>query len=359
MWIENLTVEHCRLLGNVQLYFSPNLNIIVGENASGKTSLLEALSLLSLGRSFRTSHISDVISYQQESLLVAAKINNNELTTQIGIKKSKQKTKIRINQQNIFSQAELSLQLPITVIHPGSIDLITGSPKLRRSYLDWIAFYLYDDFHKEWKKYQHILKQRNSCLKSIKYRSSLAKWTEELIKLQPQINNYRQKALEILKIEWIEITKSLFSNIEFNITFKSGFPDNINLSEESLILYYKERESYDIKIKRTSGGVHRADFKIMMNNTLAVESASRGQLKLLAISLLLAQSKTINKKNNTKGVLLIDDLAAELDTNNRDKLLDYLGTLNQQLIVTMTKKSKIPNLKYKVFHVKHGEITEQ
>lgn len=359
MWIENITVEHCRLLDNVQLELSPHLNVIVGENASGKTSLLEALSLLSSGRSFRTSHISEVISYEQEYLLVAAKINNGNETSQIGIQKNKKKTKIRINKKNIFSQAELSLQLPITVIHPGSIDLITGSPKLRRSYLDWIAFYLYDDFHQQWKKYQHILKQRNSCLKNTKYRSSLDKWTEELITLQPQINEYRKKSLTILKNEWLKIAKQLFSDISFNIIFKSGFPDNIDLSKQSLEAYYKERENYDIKIQRTSGGVHRADFKIMMDNKFAVEFASRGQLKLLAISLLLAQSKTINNKNENKGVLLIDDLAAELDTKNRDRLLDYLSKLQQQLIVTMTKKTKIPVLEHKVFHVKHGCINSE
>ena len=357
MWIENITVEHCRSLDNVQIELSPHLNVIVGENASGKTSLLEALSLLSSGRSFRTSHITDVISYGQESLLVAAKINSDDLSVQIGIQKNKLKTKIRINHQNVFSQAELSLQLPITVIHPGSIDLITGSPKLRRSYLDWIAFYLYDDFHHYWKQYQHILKQRNSCLKNSKYQSSLDKWTEELIELQPKINEYRCNALKVLKEEWLTITQQLFSHIEFDIKYKSGFPDNIDLSRESLSTYYKERRNYDIKIQRTSGGVHRADFKLTMNDKLAVETASRGQLKLLAISLLLAQSKTINKKNNKKGVLLIDDLAAELDTNNRDKLLDYLSTLNQQLIVTMTRKSKIPELDHKVFHVKHGVIS--
>ena len=359
MWIEKLTVENCRLLKKVNISFSPKLNILVGDNASGKTSLLEALSLLSSGRSFRTSHISDVITHENESILVSAKTHSIDSSAQLGIQKSKNKSKIRINKKNIFSQAELSLHLPITVIHPNSIELITGSPKLRRAYIDWMAFYLYPDFHEKWKKYQHVLRQRNICLKSNKHRRSLNKWTEELIILQPYINEYRSNALNALKTEWIEITNHLFKNINFDIFYKTGFPENTPLDNESLFNYYTERESYDIKIQRTSGGVHRADFKLLMDNKLAVETASRGQLKLLAISLLLAQSRTINNINKEKGILLIDDLAAELDNHNKQKLLDYLSTLNQQLIVTMTKASKYPDLEFKMFHVKHGDITEQ
>jgi len=358
MWIENLIVKDCRLLNKVNIKFSPHLNVIVGENASGKTSLLESLSLLSSGRSFRTSHITDVISYESESILVSAKIQSETDSSQIGIQKNKNKTKIRINQQNVFSQAELSLHLPITVIHPGSIDLITGSPKLRRAYLDWIAFYLYPDFHSKWKTYQHILKQRNICLKNRKHRQSLQKWTLELIELQPQINDYRVSALEVLKKSWLNITDQLFTDIEFDIEFKSGFPDNIKLDHESLSQYYSSRQDYDLRIQRTSGGVHRADFRLIMNKKAAVDIASRGQLKLLAISLLLAQSLSINNKKSEKGILLIDDLAAELDSKNKEKLLDYLSTLQQQLIVTMTKLSKLPVLDNKVFHVKHGEFRE-
>ena len=181
MWIKNITINNCRSLKSVSLELSSDLNMIVGPNASGKTSLLEALNILSKGRSFRTSHIDEVITETKESVLISAAIvDNGELkhegkpkvkktTSQIGIEKSKTKTKIRINKQDVYTQAELSSHLPITVIHPNSIDLITGSPAVRRSYLDWIAFYIYPDFLKQWKKYQHILRQRNICLKSPKH----------------------------------------------------------------------------------------------------------------------------------------------------------------------------------------------
>ena len=359
MWLQNITIKNCRSLLNVELELSSNLNIIVGENASGKTSFLEALTLLSSGRSFRTTHISDVISYNKEAVLVSAKVfDNNNLQSQIGLQKNKNKTTIRINKNNVFTQAELSLHLPLTIIHPGSIDLITGPPTQRRSFIDWIAFYQFPSFHEKWKKYQHILKQRNICLKEFKYRSSLNKWTEELVLLQPLINDYRIDALNLLKIEWAKILKFLFTDIKFDLIFKSGFPDSLDITINNLLKYYKEREEYDIKIQRTSGGVHRADFKIIMGDRLATEIASRGQLKLLAISLLLAKNAVICDSESKKGVLLIDDLAAELDNKNKALLLNYLSSLNQQLIITMTNQYDISNLDHKVFHVKHGDIIQ-
>ena len=358
MWIDNLNVNHCRLLDGINIVLSKDLNIILGENASGKTSLLESLSLLSSGKSFRTSHINNVISHNESSILVSARLNFENKQSQIGIEKSSAKTIIRINKQDIYSQAALSRHLPITIIHPESIELITGGPSHRRSYIDWITFYLYPEFHHEWKKYRHILKQRNLCLKEPKHRYALAKWTDELIELQPCITAYRIQALNKLNIELKTVSKEILGDNSVNLIFSNGFPTDIELDKNSLKNHYLQKEEYDLKLKRTSSGVHRADIKIMLDNKPAIHAASRGQLKLLAITLLLAQSTTINIGNVEKGIIAIDDLAAELDTDNKMNLLHYLSTLNQQLIITTTKKIEFENIPSKLFHVKHGVFTE-
>lgn len=365
MWIQSITIEHCRLLASVALELSPKLNLIVGPNASGKTSLLEALYILSKGRSFRTSHINEVISTNKQSVLVAANIsdpnkhNTKKSNTRIGIEKSKKKTKIRINKQDIYTQAELSAHLPITVIHPNSVDLITGSPSQRRAFLDWIAFYLYPDFLDKWKTYQHILKQRNFCLKDPQHRYGLEKWTEALIELQPTIIHYRQSVIERLQPILDETVSALLKDISVSLAFKTGFPKDVELDHDSLLAFYTSRQAYDCKINRTSAGSHRADFSILMNGTPAIESASRGQLKLLAICLLLAQSKSISSETSGEGVLLIDDLAAELDANNKTILLNYLSQLDKQLIITSTHDIEFTGAESKVFHVKHGQISPQ
>jgi len=363
MWIKNITIHGCRSLEPVSLEFTPDLNIIVGPNASGKTSLLEALNILSKGRSFRTSHISEVISENTDQILVSAEIidsstDSNE-SSQIGIEKTPKKTKIRINKQDVYTQAELSSHLPLTVIHPNSIDLITGSPGNRRSYLDWIAFYVFPDFLNKWKKYQHILQQRNMCLKSVKHAYGLEKWTEELASLQPDLIEYRKNVIRILQPIVDEIANELLTGLNIQLELKTGFPKDLKLDRDSLINYYNEKQEYELKVKRTTVGSHRADFSILINDTPAVESASRGQLKLLAICLLLAQSNSISSTVFGNGILLIDDLAAELDSNNKELLLNYLSNINKQLIITSTHRINLPDINSKVFHVKHGSIVAE
>ena len=202
------------------------------------------------------------------------------------------------------------------------------------------------------------MKQRNLCLKDPKHKYALPKWTDELIQLQPSITNFRIKAIDKLNKEITKVSKELLGDGTVELIFTNGFPADLNLDRESLKQFYSQKEEYDLRLKRTSSGVHRADIKIILDGKPAIQAASRGQLKLLAITLLLAQSTTINNGTSEKGIIVIDDLAAELDTDNKTKLISYLSSLNQQLILTTTKKLEIEKIPYKLFHVKHGVFTE-
>lgn len=370
MWIENIKIENCRVINNCDIQFSKKANIIVGDNGSGKSSLIEALTLLSRGRSFRTSRIKEVITYQKDSILVSSrlrsssKLDSNEcvdtssssLSTQIGIEKKPGKTHIRINQRDIYSQSELSRYLPITVIHPDSINLIVGSPNERRAFIDWISFYSFPSFYPLWRRYKHILKQRNLCLKLASHRYALDQWTRELISLQPKIHHFRQEALNLIKPELALICEKLMESLDVKLVLKSGFPTNTNFNEDDLLEVYKQKEETDLKFGRTTYGVHRSDIDILINNVSAMHCASRGQLKLLSVSLLLAQSKAIKLDHDDLGVIMIDDLAAELDEDNKNNLLFFLTQLDQQLILTSTQTNKLDLKDAKVFHVKHGKI---
>lgn len=359
MWIEKLIIQNCRIIKKCDLEFSPAFNIIIGDNGSGKSSLIEALTLLSSGRSFRTSRIKEVIRFNKDSVLVSSIIRNGlDQTSHIGIEKRVGKTKIRINKQDIHSQSTLSKYLPVTVIHPDSIHLIVGSPQERRAFIDWIAFYQFSNFYPLWKRYKHILKQRNLCLKSSTHRYALDQWTKELTVLQKDIHQYREKSLKLIQPHLTLICKHLSQDINVKIILKSGLPKNTDLSEHSLLEFYKDRRSTDLKFGRTVHGVHRADIDILINDSPAIQSASRGQLKLLATALLLAQSRSIHTDDSQSGVVIIDDLAAELDTDNKNNLLAFLTSLKQQLFITSTPQSKISLKNAKVFHVKHGEISE-
>lgn len=362
MWIEKIKIQNCRIINDLDIEFHEKSNVIIGDNGSGKSSLIESLTLLSSGRSFRTSRVKEVISYNQESVLISALLNqgisNNteQERIRIGIEKQIGKTRIRINQQDVHSQSTLSLYLPVTVIHPDSIKLVVGSPADRRAFLDWIAFYSFPEFHSLWKQYKHVLKQRNLCLKDSSHRFALKQWTQELASLQPDIHKFRLKSLELIKPRLKAISKVLLESMDISIVLNNGFPSDIELDHDKLLSFYNQKEEQDLKRGRTVYGVHRCDLNILVNGIPALSTASRGQLKLLVISLLLAQSQSIEKSTNGKAIILIDDLAAELDSFNQKRLLHYLTQLDQQLILTTTPEHKFNLANQKVFHVKHGSI---
>ncbi len=358
MWLSNLTVRNCRIIKEATLSLSPDINFIYGSNGSGKSSLLEAISILSIGRSFRTSRIAEVIRYEEEALLSTSIVSSEDFENKrIGIEKSTSKTLIRVNKQNIQSQSELSKILPISIIHPLSHELITGGSLKRRRFIDWLAFYKYPEFHHQWKLYQTLLKQRNAALKDPKLYYALEHLTYELCKLQQPIHSYRQQALEKLKQTIEDSIPSFLIEQSAQLTLKTGLPKDIGLDADSLVNYYNSKLSYEKLRGRTVQGVHCSDIVINLNGMPAVSSASRGQSKLLSLLLHIAQNITITQQ----GIIAIDDLAAEIDESNYRKLIDFVPSLNRQVIITSTHKPEVlPNkLDYSMFHVKHGEVTKE
>ncbi|HHC75170.1 MAG TPA: DNA replication and repair protein RecF, partial [Thiothrix sp.] len=343
VWIDRLTVQHCRIIENAQLHLSPRLNLIMGDNGSGKSSVLEALYLLARGRSFRTHRIVELITHQQASIICSARLQQPTFkqtldapsqhniiptstrpntaatasTTLLGIEKSPQHTTLRLNQQTIKSQADLTRQLPITLIHPEVVSLIVGSPALRRAFIDWLAFYLHDDFYPQWQRYQRILKQRNACLRSPTYDNSLPYWSQELATLQASLHTFRLSALSALQKSLTHYQPILWADVALDLQLQTGFPADTDLHDQATLLtLYQQREAQDRKIGYTLYGVHRADLLIKINGILAAKSASRGQLKMLSLLLLLAQSHALSNTNKGRGIIAIDDLAAELDAQN-------------------------------------------
>jgi len=372
VWIKQLTVQHCRIIERANLDLSPRLNLITGGNGSGKSSLLEALYLLSRGRSFRTHRIADLITHQQTSTLCSARLQQTNDTsvssnhsmmpsTALGIEKSPQQTILRVNQQAVKSQADLTRLLPITLIHPEVVSLIVGSPALRRAFIDWLAFYLHDDFYPQWKRYQRTLKQRNACLRSPAHYQSLSYWSQELVALQASLHDFRLTALSVLQQSLAHYQPILWADVALDLQLQTGFPAELDLHDPvALLNLYQKREAQDIKTGYTLYGVHRADLLIKINGVLAAKSASRGQLKMLSILLLLAQSHALSHTDKGSGIIVIDDLAAELDAQNRARLFSVLWETGQQLLITSTQQAlqafDVSAIDHTLFHVKQGVV---
>ncbi len=360
MWLDKVTISNCRVINHTEFTLGQYANVFYGGNAAGKSSILEALCVLSRGRSFRTPRIAELIARNSQELTVSARVMHGlaGMAYPIGIRKSTQASRIRINHADVQQQAELSTHLPLTLIHPGSVELITGSPALRRAFLDWIAFYRFTDFNLTWRSYQQVLKQRNACLRDPRQRYALDYLTKQLISLQVPLYRYRLQALTAL-LEALQITHSLLSTMGLlELQLHPGFPQAVDIFDsEAVAAFLREKQAAEFKQGISLYGAHRADLSISLDGIPAVRVASRGQLKLLAVSLLLAQSHAVSELVAKRGIIAIDDLAAELDEQNQQALYNVLRTTQQQLIITATRHESLLNgmQDVRVFQVKHGQ----
>ena len=359
MKFDTIQIKNCRMITSAKLELSSGVNLVIGKNGSGKSSLIEAFSILSTGRSFRTRRINEVVSWDNEKLLITANVSASGSTSHIGIEKNQDETRIRINQSDIRSQAELSQYLPVTTITPDSIKLIMGSPSVRRRYLDWIGFYLLPDFYQVWKYHQRILKQRNACLRNNQVTADFNYWTKELINVQATLYEKRQSIVALLESPVDLFRKILMPDKRISLSLTNGFPSVDTFENVNTLAFYQSKLPQELKLKRTLHGVHKSDLKININDNLAHIAASRGELKLLSILLYLAQSDVLTTDGITSGVISIDDISSELDKKNQRILFKALQALQQQVILTAPIKMKIwKGENIKMFHVKHGEVSE-
>jgi len=333
---------------------SPGINLITGENGSGKSSLLEAIFILGRARSFRASNIKQVIQFEQTELIVSGQSKQqSEHVFHLGIQLNGKNCEIRLNQEK-SSKAELAYSLPVLLIHPKSYVLLDGGPQVRREFLDWGVFNYEHDFLVNWRKFKKVLLQRNSLLKS-KQTNQINVWNTELVQYGTIVSNYRKKYLEKLQTVFLEICHHFLDFEKVELMYVSGWDDS-----NSFIFALESDFEKDLRYGFTHSGPHRSDFSLMIDGRLAKNVVSRGQLKLLMLSLKLAQVKLINTGKTNSVCLLIDDLTAELDSHNKAKLLQYLSSLDCQVFMSTTELSNFGDLSalenYKVFHVEQGEI---
>jgi len=365
MWLKELTITNCRIISRQKLTLSPHINLIYGANASGKTSILEALSILAFGRSFRSSRVAEVIKHNEESLIANALLYTDTHALEaepmrIGVQKTRLATHIRINRQTIKSQAHLSKQLPLTIIHPTSYELITGGASLRRKYIDWIAFYCEPDFHRMWLTYNAVLKQRNAALKHPKLHYAVEHLTEQLCGLQPAIYHARVAVLTQLQQTIEEHTPDFLTELMPDLKITSGYPVDVPLNKEALYAFHQSKMDNEKRKGRTLFGAHLANLAINLYGHRLANVASRGQIKLVTLMLLIARNLTLAQSSGQVGIIAIDDLDSELDTEHQDQLIAFLTSLQQQLFITTTNPTimtKFADFECAMFHVEQGEIT--
>jgi DNA replication and repair protein RecF len=333
---------------------SPTLNLIIGANASGKSSLLEAIFILGRARSFRTTHIKQAIAFDQGQLLVAAqnRLPNGSVSS-LGIQIDHKQSEIRIDQEN-KQKADLAYAFPVQLIQPKSYRLLDAGPQLRREFLDWGIFNHNRNFLPNWRKFNKALQQRNALLKS-RQSKQLSAWDKELVEYGVQVNDFRLQYIQDLQPVFLEMANHFLDTTAIDLKFNCGWDE-----KQSLELILKSDLEKDLRYGFTHSGPHRADFLTYHDKRLAKDYLSRGQQKLLMLALMLSQVKLLNQTAQNSCCILIDDLTAELDTVNRLKLLEYLSLLGCQVFMTATELADFGDIskleQYKMFHVEHGCI---
>ncbi|GAB1622209.1 DNA replication/repair protein RecF [Agarivorans albus] len=353
MQIQSLGLQNFRNIKSANLSPNPKLNVILGQNGSGKTSVLEAIYYLGFGRSFRSNRPSKVITYQQDSFVVFAQLDEHK----IGLQKFKGgETALRINKETVRSQAVLASLLPLQILHPEGYGLVDGSPKHRRAYLDWGVFHVEHQFHAAWQNYKRILKQRNALLKQTRQYQDLQFWDKQLVELALVVSEQRKKYVESIADTLAELVTEFLPEYQFDMAFYQGWDDKVALEE-----LLKQSFERDRLLGYTQYGPHKADLKFKFDGINAVDVISRGQLKLFVCALILAQGQHAQQISGKKTVYLIDDFAAELDMSKRQLLAKCLQHNGSQVFVSAIEEQMLDGFDLEgctMFHVEHGVISD-
>jgi DNA replication and repair protein RecF len=333
MVVSVLEIGNFRNLRKAVLQCSPKLNIIVGGNASGKTSLLEALYFLGRVRSFRTRRIGELIHYDETAFQIVATVSNckDGRFFPVGIRRSIQELNARVDGMPVRSLAELATQVPVLLLNPGSHRLLEGGPQQRRRFMDWGLFHTTDVFIGLWRRYKSVLRNRNAALRQGFSNRMMEAWDHELVSASVALDEHRKTFCEALEGALKPFLASTLGTDSLQIIYHRGWPLG---QDQDLLQLLQDGLDQDRRYGHTRLGAHRADFQIKLSGRPAPEYLSRGQQKLLVIALILAQADLFQKQRCKPCTLLIDDLPAELDVVHRNQVMKCLATLDSQLFIT-------------------------
>jgi DNA replication and repair protein RecF len=358
MPLTSLDIIGFRNLEPLTLECSAELNVIIGANAAGKTSFLEAIYFLSRGRSFRTPRMRDMIRHSERSLQIVARVQGRYGSRPVvaGVAYDGVRSNARLDGEATRSLAQLTACVPVLLLNPDSHRLLDDGPRQRRRFLDWGLFHAEARFWNIWRRYQTALRQRNAALRTHQPQRILSAWDGELVTAAEQLDKLRQKFCQVLTLELQPLIDALLGSQSVNIEYQRGWSRERSLAE---ILH--DEVMADRRQGHTRLGPHRADFKIFIDGESTAQRLSRGQQKLLVIALILTQARLYRLRHEYPCILLIDDLPAELDPDNRDRVIDCLTTQSIQLFITsindmILKSAAWPDCR--LFQMTHGHIQE-
>ena len=353
MRIKSLLINNLRNLGNVEVEPHAALNLLIGDNGAGKTSVLEGLVVLAKGRSFRSASVAPLIGPESDQFTVAATVETEAgHRHRLGLERSRTRWRARRDGQDIDRFSELGRSLPIVLMQPESHALVSGAPERRRRYLDWGVFHVEHAYLDTWRHYDRTLRQRNAALRRGQ-KDVLDALDDQLVHHGVRLHQMRARQAERVAERIVDVLPRLESNhLDVTLHYEAGW------SGDDFAEALAAGRGRDIERGITRDGPHRGDLSISARGGAARERLSRGESKILAAALLMTQAELLDALGE-RPALLLDDVASELDGRHRDRLLEWTARFGAQTWVTGTDREAFSDAYsggLRVFHVEHGEV---
>lgn len=355
MRLESLYIDNFRCIELCDIELSPGVNCIVGDNASGKTSFLEAVYILGRGESFRQSRLGQAVRHNSNALTIRARLTDSLGSRhRIGCHASRASHHLKLDDQNETRRFDLISILPLQHIDPNVHRLLEQGPKYRRHFLDWGVFHVEHAFFPAWRRYRRALKQRNRALRANRPKHQVIAWDAELVQQGEIIDACRRRYLDEIKQRLPETTRYLAADDDLVFSYQPGWR-----GDNGFGFALAQSLEQDLRAGFTQQGPHRADIRISIAAVRARDWVSRGQQKLLTAALLLTQADILQSTRGVQPVLLLDDMAAELGENYRAALAAEVERLGVQCFLTFLSRDLIPSVlkETRMFHVEQGHIT--
>jgi DNA replication and repair protein RecF len=350
--LERLRIESLRCLAEVELVLDPRRNYVYGPNGAGKTSLLEGIYLLGRGRSFRTRETRRLVRRGADGFAVYGEVSGGR---RLGVGYGATGLQLRMDARPAEGIGELARVLPVHVIDPSLHQLIEGGPSERRRFLDWGVFHVEHGFQGVWQRYARALRQRNTLLRAGAERAEAAPWERELVEAGLEIDGYRRRYLAAIEPMLARLGESLLGSGEaVGVEYQQGWPVASDFADALARNWARDQQAGS-----TQAGPHRADLAVRVGSHKVQDRVSRGQQKVLAGALILAQLGEFQRRTGRRAALLADDLPAELDPAFLDRFVAAARETGSQLFVTAIRRDNVPASlldRARMFHVEHGRI---
>lgn len=358
MRIVRLSIKNIRCVAHCSFNPSPGLNLLVGDNGSGKTSLLEGIFYLGHGRSFRRVEFDKLVRRGEEALSVFGEVEEGETRSRLGIEKRRSSGRIRVDGADAPSNKVLAERLVVGAYFPGREGLVWGPSKDRRQLMDWLLFHVEPEYGALARRYTEGLRQRNALLRRGGENRTLRSWSAGLARLGQRIHDLRHQVME-------EVSPRLADNLgralgrPVQVQYRRGWRSGEDLSQ----VWQAGLEADSARGWTGSGGPHRADILLAMEGLPLRDILSRGQGKVASLELFLGAVSIVRERTGRRGVILLDDLRSEVDNHNLEVLLATLGDLGHQVFISFVESPqrdfRLPGLEEaRVFHVEQGEVSE-